>query len=51
MNIVERAEAIMGAELERLIDEAVQGTEVVVLKDGGADVEASDRERQEDAWF
>ncbi len=52
LNIVEKVEAMMGSELERLIDEAVQGTEVVILKNG-ADTEASAQaqERKEDAWF
>ncbi|MFC4599381.1 tRNA uracil 4-sulfurtransferase ThiI [Cohnella hongkongensis] len=49
LKIVERAEAMMGGELERLIDEAVRGTEVVVLKDGPSGDDAS--ERPEDAWF
>ncbi len=50
LNVVEKAEAMMGSELDRLIDEAVSGTEVVVLKAGG-ESEASARERQEDDWF
>jgi len=50
LKIVERAEAMIGDELNRLIDEAVRGTEVVVLKDGVAS-ETSNQEQQEDAWF
>ncbi|TVY00555.1 tRNA uracil 4-sulfurtransferase ThiI [Cohnella terricola] len=50
LNIVERAEAYMGSELDRLIDEAVQGTEVVVLKEDGI-TDSAEQSQKEDAWF
>jgi len=48
LKIVERIEAHMGKELDRLIEEAVEGTEVVVLKEDGS-MESEDL--KEDAWF
>ena len=51
LNIVERAEAMMGGELDRLIDEAVQGTEVVVLKAGEEAEASAGEQRREDDWF
>ena len=51
LNIVERAEAMMAGELERLIDEAVQGTEVVVLKAGEEAEASAGEQRREDDWF
>jgi len=50
LNIVERAEAYLGSELDRLIDEAVQGTEVVVLKEDES-TDSAEQSRKEDDWF
>ncbi|QJD83625.1 tRNA uracil 4-sulfurtransferase ThiI [Cohnella herbarum] len=50
LKLVERIEAHLGDEFERLIEEAVQGTEVLVLReDGGLEVDGERKE--EDAWF
>lgn len=51
LNVVERAEAYMGSELERLIDEAVRETEILLLKDDGEVVQQTQQEQKEDAWF
>lgn len=48
--LVERVEAHMGEELERLIEEAVLGTEVLVLREDGG-VESAGEPKEEDAWF
>ncbi|WP_256760210.1 tRNA uracil 4-sulfurtransferase ThiI [Cohnella sp. WQ 127256] len=48
LKMVERVEAHFGEELDRLIEEAVQGTEVVVLRDDG-EVEVAGQ--KEDDWF
>ncbi|QMV40409.1 tRNA uracil 4-sulfurtransferase ThiI [Cohnella cholangitidis] len=48
--LVERVEAHMGEELERLIEEAVLGTEVLVLREDG-DIESAGEPKEEDAWF
>ncbi|WP_239617395.1 tRNA uracil 4-sulfurtransferase ThiI [Cohnella mopanensis] len=50
LTLVERIEAHMGEELERLIDEAVQGTEVLVLREDGVEAPAGES-KEEDAWF
>jgi len=51
LNVVEKAEAVLGAELHRLIDEAVQATEVVVLKENGESDNESSARKEEEAWF
>jgi len=51
LKIVERAEAVLGAELEHLIDAAVEGTEVVVLRGDGETEAALPENKEEDAWF
>jgi thiamine biosynthesis protein ThiI len=48
LTLVERIEAHLGEELERLIEEAIQGTELIVLKEDG---ELESVEQKEDAWF
>jgi thiamine biosynthesis protein ThiI len=48
LTLVERIEAYIGEELERLIEEAIQGTELIVLKEDG---ELESVEQKEDAWF
>ncbi|XID95352.1 tRNA uracil 4-sulfurtransferase ThiI [Paenibacillaceae bacterium WGS1546] len=50
LNVVERVEAQLGGELERLIDEAVESTEAVVLKDG-EDRGKQEARASEDDWF
>jgi thiamine biosynthesis protein ThiI len=51
LSLVESIEAYMGEELERLIDEAVKGTEVLVLKEDGESTSADLENNPEDAWF
>jgi thiamine biosynthesis protein ThiI len=48
LTIVERVEAHLGEELERLTDEAVEGTETVLLTETG--VSGASKQR-EDEWF
>ncbi|RED65742.1 tRNA uracil 4-sulfurtransferase ThiI [Cohnella lupini] len=51
LSLVESIEAYLGEELERLIDEAVKGTEVLVLKEDGESTSADLDNNPEDAWF
>ncbi|TFE31699.1 tRNA uracil 4-sulfurtransferase ThiI [Cohnella luojiensis] len=48
LKTVEHIEAHLGDELERLIDEAVAGTEMVMLREDGI---TDSEEQKEDAWF
>ncbi|RKP55242.1 tRNA 4-thiouridine(8) synthase ThiI [Cohnella endophytica] len=48
LKLVEKVEAHLGEEFERLIDEAVAGTEVLVLKEDGQETTEA---QKEDAWF
>jgi thiamine biosynthesis protein ThiI len=48
LSVVERIEANLGKELDRLVQEAVKGTETVILTENGLPRRA---EQKEDAWF
>jgi thiamine biosynthesis protein ThiI len=48
LTLVERVEAHLGEELERLTDEAVEGTETVLLTETGMSGASKQRE---DEWF
>jgi thiamine biosynthesis protein ThiI len=48
LKVVERVEAHLGEELDRLVQEAVSSTETIVLKEDGF---ATPIEQKEDAWF
>jgi thiamine biosynthesis protein ThiI len=51
LRIVEKAEAQMGGELERLIQEAVDTTETVVLTATGRSGRKTGAEQEQDRWF
>jgi thiamine biosynthesis protein ThiI len=53
LRIVEKVESVLGSDLERMIEEAVQGTETIVMTEAGrsAPREAAAAPAEEDRWF